>query len=335
MSVKEKVICGVLALLRGCTLFAFALFALRNILLTPIQRGDRYETTKTSLFFVPTAIESVCMGADQICILYGDSGAVNVYDGEGRFLWAVSVPWHDHNTDCQMRGEHGSLYLWQDNYTVYQYDLETGAYQDSFPQPEHQEEFPASLPPAERLPKSEIPEGAVTYDALTVYRQIQGEHVPVVARSGWVRLLFFPYIWALGFFSMLAQAVWDMLTAPKRRWRQTASRPVASRSVPKASSPRAVRRCVLAKAVIVLCVLYAAAMLIAAIMFHSLILSIGVMPLAVCFIVSGIYQSNPGNTPPLSDEDACAVQLWTGRMWVAMIGAILSVFVGNILFSAP
>lgn len=330
MSGKEKVVRGVMQLLRGCTILAFALFALRAILLSPVQKGGHYETTGTRPIFVPDAIQSVSANADMVCILYRNSGAVNVYDGAGRFLWSVSIPWHDHDTGCQMRGEDGSLFVWQNRYTVYQYDLKTGAYQGSFPQPEHQEEFPASLPPAERPPESEIPEGTITYDALTVYRQLQGERVPVVARSGWVRLLFFPYIWALGFFSFLVQAVWDMLTAPWRRWRKTASQPASGRSVPKASSPKAVRRCVLAKVVIGLCVLYAAAMLIAAIFSHSVILSIGVMPLTVCFIVSGIYQSN---TPPLPYEDACAVQLWIGRMWAAMFGAFLSAVVGNVLAS--
>lgn len=207
----------VLPALRVCTVLAFALFLLRHALLLPVQAGTDYDTLQSHPFFVPSPIEKVCAYKDFIYILYADSGAVNVYSGEGTFLWAVSVPWHDHTSDTQMTGRDGSLFLWQNRYDVYQYDLETGAYQNSFPQAGHEAEFPMGLPPAERHPQAELPEGTVSYDALTVYRQTAAGSVPVVARSGWVRLLFFVNIWALGFFSILLQILLEGLTGPRRK----------------------------------------------------------------------------------------------------------------------
>ena len=116
--------------LRACTVLAFGLFFLRRALLLPVQASRDYEAVQSRPFFVPAPIEKVCTYKNYIYILYADSGAVNVYDGEGTFLWAVSVPWHNHTADTQMTGRDGSLFLWQNRYDVYQYALETGAYQE-------------------------------------------------------------------------------------------------------------------------------------------------------------------------------------------------------------
>lgn len=214
---KQTVRRLVLPALRACTVLAFALFLLRRLLLLPLQAGGDYEAVRSRPFFVPAPIERVCTYQEYIYILYGDSGAVNVYSGEGDFLWAVSVPWHSHTADTQMTGRDGALFLWQNRYDVYQYDLETGAYQGSFPQAGREEAFPMVWPRAERLPEAALPEGTVSYDALTVYRQTAAGRVPVVARGGWVRLLFFVNIWALGFFSLLLQILLEGLTGTRRR----------------------------------------------------------------------------------------------------------------------
>ena len=206
---------AVAELLRMSACLAFVLFGLRHIILLPIQTGENYGALKARPLFVPCPIEAVCTYLDYIYILYADSGAVNAYDGDGAFLWAVSVPWHDHTADTQMTGRDSSLLLWQDRYTVYQYDLETGAYQGSFPAAGHADAL--CQPPAERLPTEQFPEGTIVYDALTVYRQTAGGALPVVARSGWVRLLFPVYSWMLGFFSLLTLFLWEHLIESRRR----------------------------------------------------------------------------------------------------------------------
>lgn len=329
MKIKQKLLVGAGLLLRGCTVLAFALFLLRLLLLGPVQRADASAPPADRPVFVPAPIGQVLEGKDRIYILYDSSSAVNAYDGAGTFLWSVSAPWHDHTGDSQIGAKDGSLFLWQDRYTVYQYDLETGAYQDSFPQTKHEAEFPAQKPPENQAATSDISEGTLCYDALTVYRRTVEGFAPVVSRGWWVRLLFFGNIWLIGFSSMLIQVLWSMLTAPRRKWREAAALPGGGEApAPRARTPKGKRLCLLARGLVILCVLYAAATLAAAGLFHSPMLFIGIMPLAVCFIFLGIYLSN-ASVP--CGEDTFAVQLWIARMWAAMVAAFFSVVVGVML----
>ncbi len=329
MKVKTKLLSGLSLFLRGCTILAFALFLLRLLLLGPVQRADASAPPAERPAFVPAPIGQVLEGKDHIYILYDNSSAVNVYDKTGTFLWSVSAPWHDHTGDSQIGAKDGSLFLWQDRYMVYQYDLKTGAYQNAFPQAEHEAEFPAQKPPAERISESEFTEGALCYNALTVYRQTAEGLVPVVPRGGWVRLLFFGNIWLIGFSSLLIQVFWGMLSEPRRKWREiAASSEDGKASTPRARTAKGKRLCRLAKGMVLLCVLYAAATLAAAGLFHSPILFIGIMPLAVCFILLGWYLYD---APVPHGEDTYAVRLWTARMWAAMFAAFFSVVVGVML----
>lgn len=318
-----------LLFLRGCTYLAFTLFLLRLLLLGPVQRADASVSPAKRPAFVPAPIGQVLEENGHIYILYDNSSAVNVYDRTGGFLWSVVAPWHDHTGDSQIGAKDGSLFLWQDRYMVYQYDLETGAYQDAFPQVEHEVEFPAEKPPANQAPATEIPEGSLCYDALTVYRQTAEGLIPLVSRSGWVRLLFFGTIWLIGFSSMLIQILWSLLSEPRRKWEEIAAFSGDGKgSTPRARTPKGKWLCRLAKGMVVLCVFYAAATLAASGLFQSAVLFPGIMLLAVCFILLGIYLYN---APVPCGEDTYAVKLWVARMWAAMFAAFFSVVISVIL----
>ncbi len=91
MGTAKKLCTGAVLFLRGCTALAVALFILRLLLLWPVQRGDGFKTPRTRAVFVPAPIENVLADENRIYILYDYSSTVNVYDGEGTFLWAVSA----------------------------------------------------------------------------------------------------------------------------------------------------------------------------------------------------------------------------------------------------
>lgn len=329
MKVKTKFLSGLPLFLRGCTILAFALFLLRLLLLEPVQRADASALPAERPVFVPTPIGQVLEGKDHIYILYDNSSAVNVYSQGGAFLWSVAAPWHDHTGDSQIGAKDGSLFLWQERYMVYQYDLETGVYQDAFLQVEHETEFPARKPPVNQEPAPEILEESLCYDALTVYRQTAEGLVPVIPRSGWVRLLFLGNIWLIGFSSMLIQVFWGMLSEPRRKWQKIATFSEDGKaSTPRASTPKGKRLCRLAKGMVMLCVLYTTATLAAAGLFHNPFFFIGIMPLAVCFIFLAWHLYN---APVPHGEDTYAVQLWIARIWAAMFAAFFSVVVGVML----
>jgi len=182
----------------GVFLLGFALFALQFLLLG-IVRGGSHGQVRTRPYFVPRPIEDAAKGEGRIYLLYGDSGAVNVYDSEGGFLWAVSIPWHDHAPDARMRLWEDSLYLYQRGYDIYRFDRGTGELLASRPWEGNEEEFPD-----ERSPEAEgdplMEPGAEGYDDLTVYRIGEdGERIPLIRRGGWVRFLYFTSAWLLAF----------------------------------------------------------------------------------------------------------------------------------------
>ncbi len=116
-----------------------------------------------------------------------------------------------------MRRADDSLFLWQDRYTVYQYDCGTGRYQGAFSQREHERDFPAGEPPAQRRPVSEFPDGALFYDSLTVYRKTAEGNIPLVSRSGWVRLFYFKNIWLLGILSVIGQSLFGGISLKRSK----------------------------------------------------------------------------------------------------------------------
>lgn len=175
----------------------FLLFLLQFLLLGMIRHGDHL-TVRSRPFFVPRQIEDAVEAGERIYILYHDSGAVNVYDSQGQFQWALSIPWHDHNSDARLRVGETSLFLYQRGYDVYQFDRETGALKTFFPWAGREEEFPNERSPKASGEKSEWEPGKGCYDDLTVYRAGEdGELVPLIRRGGWVRLLYFGSAWVL------------------------------------------------------------------------------------------------------------------------------------------
>ena len=205
--------------LQGVVGLGFLLFALQHLMLGMIHNGPHGEVRERPCF-VPRQIEDAAEVGERIYILYHDSGAVNVYDREGRFLWALSIPWHDHDSDVRLRVSGDSLFLYQRRYDVYQFDRETGELRACFPWEGREEDFPDEQASAEKRERSEWEPGSGCYDDLTVYRaEESGELIPLIPRSGWVRLLYFASAWAMGFFGMVGMILVDATIKPALRRR--------------------------------------------------------------------------------------------------------------------
>lgn len=186
----------------GVWLGAF-LFALQFLMLGLIHHGPHGEVRERP-YFVPRRIEDAAAVGDRMYILYHDSGAVNVYDGEGNFQWAISIPWHDHSPDVRIRVKEDSLFLYQEDYDVYQFDRETGALLTSFPREGREEEFPDEPSSGEVRKKTEWEPGKRIYDDLSVYRvEEDGRLTPLVYRSGGLRILYFGSAWLIAFSGMI------------------------------------------------------------------------------------------------------------------------------------
>lgn len=200
--------------------FGLLLFVIRGLLLGMIRGGTHCER-RAQPYFVPTRIEDAVGAEGRIYLLYADSGAVNVYDDQGGFLWALSVPWHDHNSDVRLRVSEGRLYLYQRGYQAYRFDSGTGEYQDTFLWEGHEEQLPNERAPRVE-PESRSP-GDRVYNDLTVYQVGEdGMLEPLIPRSGWIRLLYFSTAWAFSFFGILAKACIDAVENEKRKLQKQA-----------------------------------------------------------------------------------------------------------------
>lgn len=210
-------------LLKGIAGGGFFLFAVQHILLGAIHNGPHGEV-QSRPYFVPRQIEQAAEAGGRIYILYHDSGAVNVYDSQGQFLWAVSIPWHDHDSDVRLRVDGESLILYQRRFNVYQFDGETGKQKAVFPWEGNEERFPDVQAPKENGGSEREP-GSGCYDDLTVYRVGEcGELIPLIRRSGWVRLLYFISAWAMGFFGIAGMILLDNTIKPAIQRREERKR---------------------------------------------------------------------------------------------------------------
>lgn len=185
----------------GIYVLGISLFGLQFLILGVIHHSHHGEV-RDQPYFVPRRIEDAAEVGDRIYILYQDSGAVNVYDSQGQFQWAISIPWHDHDSDVRLRvGE--SLFLYQRRYDVYEFDRETGELLSSFSWEGNEERFPDERAPREEKGESGWEPGSAICNDLSVYRVGEdGKFDPLIRRSGWVRLLYFGTAWIIMFFGM-------------------------------------------------------------------------------------------------------------------------------------
>ena len=203
----------------GIFLLGVLLFALQFLLLG-LVRGGSHGQVRSRPYFVPRPIEDAAKGEGKIYLLYNDSGAVNVYDSEGHFLWALSIPWHDHTSDARMRLREDGLFLYQRRYDIYQFDKETGELLASWPWEGNEEEFPDERAP--RVGGEPLKEpGDECYDDLSVYRIGEnGERIPLIPRGAWVRLLYFTSAWMLAFGGGVTMAILEANQKRKSRWEE-------------------------------------------------------------------------------------------------------------------
>lgn len=186
----------------GIAYLGFFLFAVQFLILGLIHHGPHGEV-RDRPYFVPRRIEDAFEEGGRIYLLYQDSGAVNVYDSQGQFQWAISIPWHDHTSDVRIRVDEDSLFLYQRDYDVYQFDRETGELRASFVLKGREEEFPDKRAPREEG-GSEWKPGDGVFNGLSAYRIGEdGTPYPLVRRSVWIQLLYFEAAWIISFSGMV------------------------------------------------------------------------------------------------------------------------------------
>lgn len=325
-------ICRVLhTLFMGLALLAAGLFVLRLLLVDPLARGIGYKTPKTRELLPPEPIDAVMEREGQIYVLYGGTAVVDVYDSAGQFLWAVSVPYHDHNEDAKMKVEGGSLFLYQVRHQVYEYRCTDGRFLGSFDQEAEAERFPGGGYQTRPVQDGEATAGTLYFKHLQVLRgDTSGGFVPVISHSRWWELLYFHNIWLLGFSSGVALFLLEHIRLPKLALKQARQERGAEAKIrPKSQGTKIFLKH--ARITVAVDLAYLAVNLTAVLGFHSASLSIGIIPVALWFIGSNIVVGNRVEKQHLWGTDALLVQKWRGYLWASFIAAFVSVMAGSLL----
>ncbi len=323
-------VCGVLKqVFRGTLGLATLLLLLRTALALPLSLGRDFETPKDRELLPPDPITAAMEQEGQLYVLYGDTAVVDVYDGAGRFLWAVSVPYHDHNEDAMMKLEAGSLFLYQAGHSVYEYRCADGRFLGSFDQRDRAEQFPGGGYQTTSVADGQAAEGVLYFTGLQVLRgDAAGRLVPILSHSRWWLLLRFPVVWAIGFFSLLSGFLLEQLFLPRCKLREI-QRAQASRLRPRDPAAGAYLR--YAQITVAVNLLYGAVNLAAVLAFRTGILCPGIMLVAVWFIGSNIAMDNREALAQLWGTDVLLVQKWKGYLWASLLAALCSVAAGSLL----
>lgn len=142
--------------------------------------------------FVPDEIETVLYDEDlkQIYVCYNDANCVNVYTENGEFLWCVGTPYL-RNTDFELQD--GKLIICDGN--AYVYDSSNG----EFIGLENEENLNLSYEWNEDC-TFELHNGKIIWDFYDVYRvDTQGNWETIISRQWWHYLCNFGLWWCVAF----------------------------------------------------------------------------------------------------------------------------------------
>ena len=260
---------------------------------------------------IPDVIETVLWDEDldRLCVCYNDANLVNVYTSEGTFLWSVGTPWM-RNSEFELLD--GTLVIFQDE--AYRYDARDGAFLGKT----RAEELPLTHAALERKLRGDDRVGPYTFDANQVYRTApDGTRTTVVARPRW-HALYHGTLW-LGIAFFGAAGLGLCLLLEKRRLARAAREGERALTF-ESREARFLRNYY--RAVTLVQGAFALANLPAACFVDWF--QLGLIPLALHFIVSGWVLSDRVNRLVCRRAERAAVELWQARSWATLILAALS-----------
>ncbi|MBR5745978.1 MAG: hypothetical protein IKX92_01815 [Clostridia bacterium] len=188
-------VCFSIAAAVGVLFFAGELFLFPNNNLNYAEKQAEITTVET--------IDAVRLATDgekdYVYVCYDRGSCVNVYDGDGAFLWAVSIPLY-RNGKTLFDVIDGKLIIWHDYAYVY------NAFNGSFEERADYEKYTYTEKPESDSVKPESP--GYYCDLLSVFRVDEsGNRTYIVNKPTWHLLFSAALCWPLAFFGALAGAV--------------------------------------------------------------------------------------------------------------------------------
>ena len=284
--------------------------------------NENYQKVQAELF-APDEIATVLHNADlhQIYVCYNDASYVNVYSEEGRFLWAVSTPYL-RNVYFELSNNQLIVYNSADAYI---YNSSNGTFVEKKKSDDIELNYDW-----ENEYTDEFQEGEFYFDTYQVYKaQEDGSLTTVVARPWWYWVFNFGVCWCVSFCGAVGIGI--LIFLEKRKDLKTIQQEKCT-SDPNAITENRKLRFIIKyfRVTSIVHIIYAILDVVTGIFLDG-ILCIGIMPLAIHFIISNIIFFNMLDHISLTESEQKIKDYWTTLEIGSFIIAFLSVIVAAML----
>ena len=274
-----------------------------------IRDTQNYQELQPELF-APDEIATVLWDTEQkqIYVCYNDASYVNVYTESGEFLWAVSTPYL-RNSYFELQVDRVIIY----NDEAYIYSSADGSFIGCVNAEDLSLEYDWESQGAD-----EFEEGEFYFDTFQVYRaRADGSLEAIVSRPWWHWCFHFCTGWSIAFLGAVGIGVTIFLRKKKEYDLVRGDVTFQERGTRRIYNYLRVASAVH--------ILYAILDIIFG--FFGGILCIGIVPLAIHFIVSNIVIWNVIESMSLSREETVVLDYWKAAEFGSFIVAFLSVIV--------
>lgn len=274
---------------------------------------ENYQELQAELF-APDEIATVLHDTElhQIYVCYNDASYVNVYSEEGRFLWAVSTPYL-RNVYFELSNNQLIIYSSDDAYI---YNSSDG----TFVGKKNSDDIELKYDWEDEY-TGEFQDGEFYFDTYQVYKaQKDGSLTTVVARPWWYWVFTFGVCWSVSFVGAIGMGTIIFLEKRKEyRKTQKVIQPLKQSIVIENRKARFILKYFQITSIIH--VIYAILDIVFGIWLNG-ILCIGILPLAIHFIISSIVIWNMLDHIRLTEDEQNMIDYWK----VCEIGTFIIAF---------
>lgn len=287
-----------------------------------IRDNKDYQTLQTE-FLGPEVIATVFQDEElnQIYVCYSEASYVNVYDENGNFLWAVSTPYL---RNAFFEPSDGRLIIYNHSDT-YIYNSANGAFIEKTASDELDLEYDREN---EYTGEHEV--GGIYFDTYQVYK-LEDENVftTIVSRPWWHWVFNFGACWCVSFVGAVGIGI-TIFIGNRREYLKVTKNLRTSQYI-NAIENRKVR--VILKYLRITSdvqIAYIILNILCGIFFEG-VLCIGIVPLAIHFIISNIVIWNIADYINVTEKEQTALDYWKAYELGTFIVAFLSVIAAAML----
>lgn len=270
-----------------------------------VHDNENYETILPEITIIEEISHVLKDQNGNIYVCYNDASCVNVYDYDGNFIWAVSVPYL-RNSYFELRQSNLIIYNYENAYI---YDIEDKRF------------ISKSLPEAmdlefvwqnSTLSLDDLAPGDVYFDTYNVYRiDDDGVSRTLIEKPLWYYVFHFPFDWLFSFTGALLAGIFIFFSKTVAYFKSKSKRELEDK--------RTVNIQKYIKIMIAVNVTFIFINIVGSIFFNGIFV-LGIFPVGLNFIIGNVIVANMREK-----QDHLALEFWTICNFASFIIAFFSV----------